>query len=90
MDLHDVQLERANARRSGSIDLSFLLVGTGEVWTKTIRIDIPDNQFDAALDKGITTNELLETDGKARDLRVVVQDRTTGAAGSVRIPLPGK
>lgn len=87
MDLHDVQLERANARRSGAVDLSFLLVGTGKVWTKTIRIDIRDDQFDAALDKGITSNQLLETDGKARDLRVVVQDRTTGAAGSVRIAL---
>jgi hypothetical protein len=87
VDLHDVQLARENARRSGAVDLSFTLEGSGKARTKTIRIDIPDGQFEDALANGLNVSEPIETDGKAKDLRVVVQDRTTGVAGSVRVPL---
>jgi VWFA-related protein len=87
VDLHDVRLEHEGARRSGAVDLSFMLGASGKIRTKTIRIDIPDDQFDAAMERGISTVEPLESDGQAKDLRVVAQDRTTGAAGSVRVPL---
>jgi VWFA-related protein len=89
VDLHDVQLEHDNARRSGGVDVSFSAEGSGKALTKTFKIDIPDDQFAAFLEKAIDTVESIDV-GKAEYLRVVVQDRTTGAAGSVRVPLGKK
>ena len=87
VDLHDVQLVHENARWSGGVDVSFLVEGSGSVSTKTLKIDIPDDQFAAMLEKGIDAIESMDTAGKAETVRLVVQDRATGAAGSVRIPL---
>ncbi len=90
LDLHDLQLDHANLRRSGAVDFSFLVEGSGMLRTKSLRIDIPDDQFEAALKNGIEARESIETDVGLRDLRIVVRDRTTGAAGSVRLPLKNK
>ncbi len=90
VDLHDLQLARGNGRRTGGIEVSFLVAGTGQVRTKRFKIDIPDDQFQATLDRGLYTAEPFETDGQAKDLRVVARDLTTGAAGSVRIELATK
>jgi VWFA-related protein len=87
VDLHDVQLKHENARRSGTIDVSFYAEGSGKVGTKTLKIDIPDDQFAAFLEKGADTVQSVDTTGGVEGVRVVVQDRTTGAAGSVRVPL---
>jgi len=86
-DLHNVKLEHQNSHRSGSIDVSFFVEGTGKVLTKTLKIDIPDDQFAAFLEKGIDTVESIDTAGGVEAFRVVVQDHATGAAGSVTIPL---
>ncbi len=90
VDLHDVQLTHENARHSGAIDVSFHAEGSGNVETKTIKIDIPDDQFAAFLEKGIATVQSVDTTSGAQALRVVVRDRTTGAAGSVRLPVARK
>lgn len=90
VDLHDLQLVSENGRRSGRVDVSFLVAGTGRVRTKTFKIDIPDDQFAATLERGLYTAEPVETDGQAKDLRVVARDLTTGAAGSVRVELATK
>ncbi len=87
VDLHDLELEHENARRSSVIDVSFHVGGSGKVLTKTLKIDIPDDQFAAFLGKGIDTVESVDTTGGMGALRVVVQDRTTGAAGTVTVPL---
>jgi hypothetical protein len=87
VELHDMHLEHVGARRSGAVDLSFLLEGSGKIRMRTIRMDIPDDQFDGMIEKGFSTVESIASDGQAKELRVVVQARTTGAAGSVRVPL---
>ncbi len=87
LDLHDLQLDHDNARHAGQVDVSFFVEGTGKVLTKTLKIDIPDDQFAAFLDKGIDTVEAIDTTGGVEAFRVVVQDRATGAAASVTIPL---
>ena len=90
VDLNDLQLARSNGRRTGGVDVSFLVAGTGQVHTKTFKIDIPDDQFAATLERGLYAAQPIETDGQAKDLRVVARDLTTGAAGSVRVELAAK
>lgn len=87
VDLHGLALEQRDAVRSGMIDVSFYVEGSGNVGTKTLKIGIPEEQFASYLAKGIDTAQSVETTGRAQALRVVVQDRTSGATGSVTVPL---
>lgn len=87
-DLHGVELEHGNFRRLGQIEVTVFVEGTGKALTKTVRIDIPDEQFAALLENGIDTVQSIDTAGAVEGIRVVVQDDTTGAAGSVTVPLP--
>ena len=87
VDLHDIDLGHDKGRHRGAVDVSFYVEGGGKVLTKTLKIDIPDDQFAAFFEKGIDTVESVDTSGGREALRVVAQDRTTGAAGSVTIPL---
>ena len=64
--------------------------GTKSGWTVTRKIDIADNQFAAALEKGTEVNGSVTVDGDNHSLRVVVQDRATDAAGSIRVALARK
>jgi VWFA-related protein len=89
VNLHDVELKRGDSVRSGGVDVSFAPEGSGTVRTRTLKIEIPDEQFAAFLEKGIDAADSMDV-GKAEAVRVVVQDRTTGAAGSVRVPLGKK
>jgi hypothetical protein len=68
-----LQLKHENAHR------------TAEALTRTIRIDIPDDQFAAALKEGIVVIDVVETDGKPTGVRIVTQDASTGTAGSLRL-----
>jgi len=73
---------------TGSVDVSWYVEGTGKVLTRTFRINIPDDQFPAFPDSGFDTLESIDGTGAVEAFRVVVQDRTTGAAGTVTVPLP--
>lgn len=86
VDLHDVDLEERNGRRSGEIDLSFFATGTGRLVTKTLKIDIPDDQLAGFLGQGIDAVESIDAPKGDEAVRVIVQDRMNGAAGSVTIP----
>jgi VWFA-related protein len=90
VNLHDVHLDHENARNSGRIDVSVHREGSGTVQTKSLKIDIPDDQLAALLEKGIDTIDSVETIQGSNGIGVVVQDRVTGAAGSVRVPMGGK
>jgi hypothetical protein len=90
VDLHGLQMEQRNGRRSGAIDVSFFVEGTGKVVTKNIRIEIPEQEFAAYLESGVNAVGSVDATGGVEALRVVVQDRANGAAGSVTIPLRGK
>ena len=68
----------------------FHVEGAPKVVTKTLKIAIPDDQFAAFLEKGIDTSQNIEATGSAGAVRVVVQDRNSGAAGSVTVPLRGR
>jgi VWFA-related protein len=92
VNVRDLQLTHEDAKYAGGIDVSFHVEGAGTVVTKTLKIAIPDDQFAAFLEKGIDTSQTVEATGSeatgsAGAVRVVVQDRTSGAAGSVTVPL---
>jgi hypothetical protein len=81
IDLHDVQLENRNNAWVGGVDVSFFIEGSPTARTFTRKIEIPEDQLAAALEKGIAVNDSI---GPGM-LRIVAQDRSTGAAGSVRM-----
>lgn len=85
VDLQDIDLAHDNGRRTGMLDVSFYTEGTAKVSTRTLKIDIPDDQFAAWLDKGIDAAESIDIGGSHGALRVIAQDRTSGAAGSITI-----
>lgn len=90
VNVRDLQLTHEDAKHAGGIDVSFHVEGAGKVVTKTLKIAIPDDQFTGFLEKGIDTNQTVETTGTAGAVRVVVQDLNNGAAGSVTVPLKGR
>ncbi len=90
IDLHDVRLERQNADWVGALDISFYLDGTNSAQTITRKIEFPDNELAAALEKGTSAEVSVRLDKPSQDLRVVVQDKVTGASGSLRVPLGQK
>jgi len=87
IDPRDLALQDENSTRSGMVDISFYFPESGKLVTKTLKVAIPDDQYDAFLENGIQTVEPIDTAGAPATLRVVVQDHTTGAAGSVTVPL---
>lgn len=88
IDLHGLQLAHENGVWSGAIDISFYCEGTGKALTKTSTIAIPDDRYVHFLEKGIDATASIEAKTGIEAFRVVVQDRTTGSAGSVTVPLP--
>lgn len=87
VNIRDLQLANEDSRHGGEIDVSFHVEGAPKVVTKTLRVAIPDDQFAAFLEKGIETTQTIDAADSAAAVRVVVQDRTSGAAGSVTVPL---
>ena len=91
VDPHNLVWQSADGRRSGGVDVSYSVVGSTKWQTRTAKFDIPDDLFAGFLDKGgIDTVESIDTAGGVKAVRVVVQDRNTGAAGSVTVPLKKK
>jgi VWFA-related protein len=87
VDLHGVQLERQNDNWVGAVDVSFLVEGSRTARTTTTKVTIPDKILAVVLEKGIAVTDSVALDGRTGVLRIVAQDRATGAAGSVRVPL---
>jgi VWFA-related protein len=87
IDPRDLALQHEDSKRSGLVDVSFSVRESGKLVTRTLKVDIPDDEYDAFLENGIETVESIDTAGAKGTLRVVVQDQATGAAGSVTVPI---
>ncbi len=87
VDLHQVHLENQNSNWAGAVDVSFFIEGSRTARRVTGNLEIPEGQLAAALQKGIVVDDSIRVTGQAGLLRIVAQDRATGAAGSVRVPL---
>lgn len=85
--LHDVELAKQDGKWVGAIEVLFYIEKRSAVQATTRTIEIPDNELAAALEKGFVIDHSIEWQGNSGDLRIVVEDRTSGAAGSLRISL---
>ena len=95
VDVADLTLERKGDKWTGSFDLGLALQGPGkqtsEVNVKTINLPpLSDDQLKQALTAGLVIDNTVPTPTQPMKLRVVVQDKTSGASGSVRIPIGPK
>jgi hypothetical protein len=90
VDLHDIHLEHQSDRWLGTFDVSLFVEGAKTSRTMTIKIDLAEAQLAGALEKGMEVGNTIRLDGPSGELRVVVQDRATGAAGSIRVALGKK
>lgn len=90
-DLSRIHLDRQGDRWVASLDfLTYFPQGkkpNGE--EEALKITMTDRSMREALEKGYTLRRAWNAQPPARgDLRLVVQDRTTGAAGSIRLRVP--
>ena len=92
VDLGDLTLERKGDKWTGAFDLGLAMQGAGnklttEVNVKTINISFTDDQLKQGLAAGLIVDNTVPSPAQPMRLRVVVQDKTSGAGGSVRIPI---
>ncbi len=87
VDLHDVQLANEQNVWVGGVDFAFMVEGSRAARRIAGRVRIPQDQLAYALRRGLSVTDSFALGGPVSRLRVVAQDRATGAAGSVRIPL---
>jgi VWFA-related protein len=90
VDLHDLQFDHQDGKWIGAIDVAFGIENAASFQVLTRTIEIPDALFATALEKGIAITHAMEWQSKAGRLRVVVEDKVSGAAGSLRVPLGKK
>lgn len=92
VDLKDLQFERRADKWFTSFDLALAIESGGEpkVSVSPESLNLSDDQLRQGLAGGVTIDNTVPAPDKTATLRIVVQDKASGGAGSVRIPLPGK
>lgn len=92
VDLKDLQFEKRADKWFTSFDLALAIEAGGEpkVSVGTNSLNLTDDQLKQGLTAGVTVDNTVPAPDKPAVLRIVVQDKATGEAGSVRIPLPAK
>ncbi len=89
----DLQFEHRGDKWAASFDLGLSIEVGGHpsnVNVKTINVDLTDAQLKQAFAGGLDIVNTVPTPAQPSRLRVVVQDKVSGAAGSVRIPIGPK
>ena len=87
VDLHDIQLDRKDGHFTGAFDLSVVKPSPkGAVMTGTAAVDLTDEQLAKALENGFPV-KVAGAEPESGEIRVVVRDRATGTAGSLRVPV---
>jgi hypothetical protein len=89
IDASDLKLERRNERWTGLVDVALRLESSKQktVQVRTSQIDLPEENFRTALLRGLILEETVSTDRPADRVRIVLQDRSTGFAGSLSLNL---
>jgi hypothetical protein len=92
VDAADVHLERRDNRWTGMLDIVIRLESSKQktVQVREIPIDLAEETFRGALLRGLLLDDTVTTDRPADRLRIVLQDRATGFAGSLWLPLVAK
>jgi len=84
-----VRLERRLDRWTGTLDAAVRVESSKQksVQMRTISIDLSEERFRAALTRGLILEDTVTTDRPGDRVRIVLQDRATGFAGSLWLPL---
>ncbi len=90
VDLHNVPLGNQDGKWIGAVEVAYHLEDANSVQVLTRNIEIPEAQLATALEKGIVIDHAIERKAKSSGIRIVVEDKSSGAAGSLRIPLGKK
>ena len=89
LNVNELHLEHTKDRWVGNIDFgthfSPALDFTGTY--ETIRLNLTEDRLRQTLNDGFVLRRAIDSGGQSGELRVVVQDRSTGTIGSVRIPI---
>jgi VWFA-related protein len=96
-DLSDIRMEQRADRWEGSLKMAVRLEwpGLGGVETSqpVIRptvVSLDRHELDASLERGLVLRFPVRPGHAATAVRIVIQDVTSGAFGSLRVPIPGK
>jgi hypothetical protein len=89
VNLGDIHLDQGDDRWTGAIEVALHFDKETKLSIQTVNLVLTRDQLLAALKNGLALRKLVP-DGKTGDLRVVVQDRATGAAGSVGVHLASR
>ena len=88
VDLHDVHMDSKDGRFAGDIELTIPNPGTrGTVRAMHAALNLSTEDFARALQRGLPIT-VTDVESEGGQIRVTVRDSATGAAGSVRIPVP--
>jgi VWFA-related protein len=92
IDAADLHLERRNDHWTGILDVAMRLESSKQkgVQLRTVSIDLPEENLRTALLRGLLLDETVTTDRSVDRVRIVLQDRATGFAGSLFLPLGTK
>jgi VWFA-related protein len=89
--IHDLQLVQSGEVRTGALDITVIEQDeTGKVLRESanrINLRFTEKQYPAILKSGITFRKSVQPQSGATTLRVLVQDPSTAAIGSLIIPL---
>src|SRR5262249_9218441 len=84
---NDLQFEHKGDKWISSFDLGLALIGEDKALVRPIALGFSDEELKKFMEKGIVLDASVPSPSKPTQLRVVVQDKTRGTAGSVRIPI---
>jgi VWFA-related protein len=89
IETSDLRLERRKDRWIGTLDLAIHIESSKQkaVEMRSVQIDLTEDRFRTALQRGMLLEETVTTDRPADHVRIVLQDRATGFTGSLRLPL---
>ncbi|HEY4363381.1 MAG TPA: VWA domain-containing protein [Bryobacteraceae bacterium] len=89
--LGDVQFEHRADKWVGAIELGMAIEDMNGKATNAVTVPTPLNFSDEQLKKGLVSGMIIDSSAPAPAqpgrLRIVILDKTSGAAGSVRIPI---
>lgn len=89
LNTNELHLEHVKDRWLATIDLATLFSPSESTKgsLETLRLSLTENRLRAALADGYPLSREIVAGNLSGELRVVVQDHTTGRAGSVRVPI---
>jgi VWFA-related protein len=91
VDLNNLQFEHRADKWIAAFDLGLAMEGIASgppvVSNKSMSLNLTDEQLKQGLNAGLIVDNTVPSPPKPTRLRVVVQDRGSGLAGSVRVPI---